>query len=76
LFVVNLYLIVPAFLADTEIKPESQQAKAYELRVYENISLKTGSPQAIMGVSSIEESSFDCEMHVGFNGIKVLDMVL
>jgi hypothetical protein len=29
-----------------------------------------------MGVSAIEETSFDCEMHVGFGGIKVLDMVL
>lgn len=29
-----------------------------------------------MEVSAIEGSSSDCEMHVGFGGIKVLDMVL
>jgi hypothetical protein len=40
----------PAFLWDTETKSESQQVKAYELRVYENMSLKTSIPQAIIEI--------------------------
>ena len=37
--------------------------------------MKTGSPQAIMGVSAIEESSFDCEMHIGFAAALIIDML-
>ena len=65
MFVVNSYLIPSAFLVDIRIKLESQQVKAYELRVYEDIFLKAGFPLAIVEISAIEKSSFDCEMHVG-----------
>jgi hypothetical protein len=41
---------------DTETKSESQQVKAYELRAYEDISLKTGFPQAIVEISAIEKN--------------------
>ena len=66
----------PCFLADTATISESQQVKAYELRVCENVSLKIGFLPAIMEISAIEESSFDCEMHERFGGNKVFDMIL
>jgi hypothetical protein len=71
LFVVNSYLITPTFLVDIRIKSESQQVKAYELRAYDNISFKTAFPQAIIEISAIEKSSFDCEKHVRLGGNKV-----
>jgi hypothetical protein len=56
--------------SDTEKKSESQQVKAYELRAYENISLKSGFPQAIEEIAAIDKSSFDFEIHVRFDGGK------
>ena len=45
----------PCFLTDTKTKPESQQVKAYELRVYKNVSLKTVFPQAIVEIGTIKK---------------------
>jgi hypothetical protein len=72
----NSYLIAPAFLADIRIKPESQQVRAYELKVHENISLKAAFSQALVEISVTEKSSFDCKNHVRCSGNKVLDKVL
>jgi len=63
----------PFFLTDTKTKPESQQVKAYELRVYKNVSLKTVFPQAIVEIGTIKKKYHSIVKNISVCLQKVLD---